>query len=75
MTRPHAHLCRRHDSITSPAEVWEVSRVEAKAHWPGIWQDAILNLELHLVESGKVVATRWPNMMVRENSNEKVLRL
>lgn len=63
------NLCRRHYSITFPAEIWELLGVITKAHWSSIWCGAILNLKLQLVESGKIVAWRRPNK-VRENVNK-----
>lgn len=54
------HLCRRHHSITSPAEVWELLPVEAEANWSGIRRDPVLDLELELVEGGKVEVWSWP---------------
>lgn len=57
------HLCRRHDSITSPAETWELPLVKAKAYRSGIWRNTVLNLKLQLVEGGKIEVLRWPEKM------------
>lgn len=54
------HLCRRHHSIASPAEVWELPPVEAEANRPGVGRDSVLHLELELVEGGKVEVWSWP---------------
>lgn len=62
------HLCRRHHSITSPAEVWELPPVEAEANWSGIRRDSVLDLEFELVEGGKVEIWSWPAKQKTVNS-------
>lgn len=57
------NLCGRHYSIASPAETWELSLVKAKAYWSRIWRDTVLNLQLQLVEGGKIEVWRWPDKM------------
>lgn len=55
------NLCRRHYSITSPAEVWELLLVKPKTYWSGIGRDTVLHLKLEMMEGGKVVAWCWPD--------------
>lgn len=63
------HLRGRHDGVASPAEVWELAGVVAEAHRPGVGQDAVLHLVLHLVEGGEIVSRGWPNMTEREKNH------
>lgn len=67
MSRCGLNLCRRHHSITSPAEFWEVLLVKAKSYWSGIRRDTILKLELELVEGGKIEVQCWPEQNGRLN--------
>lgn len=60
------YLCRGHNSVPSPAEIWELLRVITKTYRSGIWRGAILYLKLQLVKSRKIVAWCWSRQGARK---------